>query len=35
MLLYGAGAAGSLALGEIRQSLELGLLAVGFVDDDT
>ncbi|MEN8144191.1 MAG: glycosyl transferase [Gemmatimonadota bacterium] len=34
VLIYGAGDAGSLALRELRQNHELGLVPVGFIDDD-
>jgi UDP-GlcNAc:undecaprenyl-phosphate GlcNAc-1-phosphate transferase len=34
VILYGAGDAGSLALREIRQNPALGLIPLGFVDDD-
>lgn len=34
VLLYGAGDAGVLALQELRQNRDLGLVPVGFVDDD-
>jgi UDP-GlcNAc:undecaprenyl-phosphate GlcNAc-1-phosphate transferase len=33
-LIYGAGAGGELALRELRTNSELGLLVVGFIDDD-
>ncbi|MGD0275013.1 MAG: hypothetical protein ABSB79_02985 [Syntrophales bacterium] len=34
-LIYGAGAAGQLAVREIEQNRNLGLTIVGFIDDDT
>jgi UDP-GlcNAc:undecaprenyl-phosphate GlcNAc-1-phosphate transferase len=34
VLIYGAGDAGSLALRELRLNHELGLVPVGFIDDD-
>ncbi len=34
VLIYGAGDAGSLALRELRLNQELGLVPVGFIDDD-
>ena len=34
MLIYGAGDGGELLLRELQNNRELGMLAVGFVDDD-
>ena len=34
VLLYGAGDAGALVIRELRQNAELGLIPIGFLDDD-